>query len=115
MVLLTVGHAPLLVHDLKWIVCVPAAMPTLMTSISCAVAPRVSALLLSIVKPKAVGCRPSHPMLCARTQRGDSSVVPFIGLATVISAARAGFASNSPEKHARATRVNRFAAWPRYE
>jgi hypothetical protein len=108
MVLLTVGHAPLLVHDLKWIVCVPAAKPTLMTSISCAVAPRVSAPL-SIENPNAVGSRPSHPTLCARTQTGDWSVVPSIGLAIVTSAARAGFASISPEKQARATRANRFA------
>jgi hypothetical protein len=62
-VVFTTGHAPLAVHDLKWIVCVPAAMPTLMTSISCAVTPLVSAALLSIENPKAVGVRPSQPTL----------------------------------------------------
>jgi hypothetical protein len=33
-VVLTTGHRPLLVHDLKWIVWLPAAMPTLVASTS---------------------------------------------------------------------------------
>jgi hypothetical protein len=33
-VVFTTGHRPLLVHDLKWIVCVPALMGTFVTSIS---------------------------------------------------------------------------------
>jgi hypothetical protein len=33
-VVLTIGHEPLLVHDLKWMVWVPEAMPTFVASMS---------------------------------------------------------------------------------
>jgi hypothetical protein len=59
-------------------------------SISLTLTPFVSVLLLSTEYPKAVGERPSHPTLCARTQTGDGTVVPFTGLAIVIFAARIG-------------------------
>ena len=49
-------------------------------SISLTLTPFVSVLLLSTEYPKAVGERPSHPTLCARTQTGDGTVVPFTGI-----------------------------------
>jgi hypothetical protein len=70
---------------------------------------------LSIENPNAVGVRPSHPTLCARTQIGDATVVPFTGLATVMLAARAGLESMSPDIIARAARASRFVVWPKYE
>ena len=62
-VVLTIGHAPLLVHDLKWMVWVPALMPTFVASMSYLVTPRTSVPLLSIEYPNAVGVRPSQPTL----------------------------------------------------
>jgi hypothetical protein len=47
-------------------------------------------LLLSIEYPNEIGVSPLHPMLCARIQTGDGTVVPFTGLATVIFEAKAG-------------------------
>jgi hypothetical protein len=46
---------------------------------------------------------------------GDATLVPLIGLATVMFAARAGLESTSPEKNARATKANRFGVWPKFE
>ena len=47
-----------------------------MVSISLIVTPLISVELLSIENPKAVGVRPLHPTLCARTQTGEGTVVP---------------------------------------
>jgi hypothetical protein len=42
---------------------------------------------------------------------GDDTLVPFTGLATVISAAKAGLEHSTPEKMARMTRANHFGVW----
>ena len=93
---------------------VPAAI-AVVVSISLTLTPFVSVLLPSTEYPKAVGLRPSHPTLCARTQTGEGTVVPFTGLATVIFAAKAGCDNIIiiPYSVARNNRgVLRPAAWP---
>lgn len=65
--------------------------------------------LLSIEKPKAVGATPLQPTLCARIQTGDVVVVPLLGLATVMFAAKADV-TETPESTARRGRKSRRPA-----
>jgi hypothetical protein len=106
-VLFTTGQTPLLVQDLKCMVCVPLAIDRLVTSMSYGVAPMVVVELLSIENPNALGVRPLQPTLWARTEIGDVVVVPFTGLATVIFDAKAACAEIAPESTARTERKRR--------
>jgi hypothetical protein len=62
-VVFTTGQIPPLVQALKWMVCVPPPMDTLVRSMSYGVTPMVVVPLLSTEYPNAVGVRPLQPTL----------------------------------------------------